>query len=156
MALNHNLSLKAHDQRGIFSTPKVEDVTTAVKDWENTHQDAITKLVALINCILRVIRNWSGSSTIRYDPLKDKILIEKIERRKMLPEDLYSRWETPIPATVTQKTLVHGPGVTQKRHGSRKPTAALDQDEALLKGIKTDSAKLRGNITTAPADGSQA
>lgn len=142
--------VRAHHQRGIFSTPKVEDVTAAVKDWENTHQDAITKLVALINCILRVTRNWGGSSTIRYDPLKDKLLIEKMERRKVLPEDLYSRWETPIPATVTQKTSVHGPGVTQKRHGSRKPSAALDQDEALPNGIKTESAKLRGNTITAP------
>ncbi|KAJ5425203.1 geranylgeranyl pyrophosphate synthetase [Penicillium sp. CMV-2018d] len=148
--------VRAYHQRGIFSTPKVEDVTAAVKDWENTHQDAITKLVALINCILRVTRNWGGSSTIRYDPLKDKLLIEKMERRKVLPEDLYSRWETPIPATVTQKTSVHGPGVTQKRHGSRKPSAALDQDEALPNGIKTESAKLRGKTIIAPADGSLA
>lgn len=147
--------VRAHHQRGIFSTPKVEDVTAAMKDWEKTQQDAITKLVALINCIIRVTRNWGGSSTIRYDPLKDKLLIKKTERRKVLPEDLYSRWENPIPATVKQKTSVHDPDVTQKRPSARRPTAALDQDEALLNGIKTEPAKLRHVTITALADKSQ-
>ncbi|KAF4771017.1 hypothetical protein HAV15_012685 [Penicillium sp. str.  len=147
--------VRAHHQRGIFSTPKVEDVTAAMKDWEKTQQDAITKLVALINCIIRVTRNWGGSSTIRYDPLKDKLLIKKSERRKVLPEDLYSRWENPIPATVAQKTSVHDPDVTQKKPSARRPTAALDQDEAHLNGIKTEPAKLRHVTITTLADKSQ-
>lgn len=84
--------VRAYHHRGIFSTPKVEDITAAVKDWEKTHQDDIRQLVALINRILRVTRNWGGSSTIRYDPLKDKLVIKKIERKKMLPDDLYSRY----------------------------------------------------------------
>ncbi|KAF4765753.1 hypothetical protein HAV15_003268 [Penicillium sp. str.  len=147
--------VRAHHQRGIFSTPKVEDVTAAMKDWEKTHQDAITKLVALINCIIRVTRNWGGSSTIGYDPLKDKLLIKKSERRKVLPEDLYSRWENPIPATVAQKTSVHDPDVTQKKPSARRPTAALDQDEAHLNGIKTEPAKLRHVTITTLADKSQ-
>lgn len=49
--------VRAHHQRGIFSAPKVEDVTAAIKDWEKTRQDAITKLVVLIDCIIRVTRN---------------------------------------------------------------------------------------------------
>ncbi|CAG8057865.1 unnamed protein product [Penicillium nalgiovense] len=147
--------VRAHHQRGIFSAPKVEDVTAAIKDWENTHQDAITKLVALINCIIRVTRNWGGSSTIRYDPLLDKLLIKKIERRKVLPEDLYSRWENRIPTTITQKTTVHGPDITQKKPSARNSTAALDQDEALLSRTKTEPAKLRHVTITALADKSQ-
>jgi hypothetical protein len=103
--------VRAYHQRGRFLTPKVEDVTDAMKDWEKTHQDAITKLVALIKCILRVTRNWGGSSTVRYDPLEDKLVIKKIERKKVLPEDLYSRWKIPVPANVTKKTSVHGPKV---------------------------------------------
>lgn len=71
--------VRAYHQRGIFSTPKLEDVTAAVEDWERTHQDAVTKLVVLIKCILRFIRNWGGSSTVRYDPLKDKLEITKVE-----------------------------------------------------------------------------
>ncbi|KAJ5346248.1 geranylgeranyl pyrophosphate synthetase [Penicillium brevicompactum] len=135
--------VRAHHQRGIFSTPKVEDVTGAMKDWEKTHQDAITKLVALIKCILRVTRNWGGRATVNYDPLKDKIVIKKSERKKVLSEDLLSRWEIPIPAKVTKKTSMHGPGATQKRPNTRRPTAVLDQDEVLPNGIKAEPAKLR-------------
>ncbi|KAJ6019338.1 geranylgeranyl pyrophosphate synthetase [Penicillium canescens] len=144
--------VRAYHRRGIFSTPKVEDVTAKMRDWEQTHQDAITRLVALIKCILRVTRNWGGSSTIRYDHLKDKLVIKKIERKKMLPEDLYSRWEKTIPANVRQKTSVHGPEFTQKRPHTRRPTAALDQDEALPKDIKAKPAKLRHVTITAPAN----
>jgi hypothetical protein len=86
-----------------------------MRDWEQTHQDAITKLVALIKYILRVTRNWGGSSTIRYDPLKDKLVIKEIERKKMLPEDLYSRWENPIPANVRQKNLCPWPRIYSKK-----------------------------------------
>jgi hypothetical protein len=135
--------VRAYHQRGLFSTPKVEDVTGAIKDWERTHQDAITKLIALIKYIIRVTRNWGGSSTVRYDPLKDKLVIKKNERKKVLPEDLYSRWEIPFPANVTKKTSVHGPEVTQKRPNTRGPTTSLDQDEVLPSGIKAEPAKLR-------------
>jgi hypothetical protein len=147
--------VRAYHRRGIFSTPKVEDVTAKMRDWEQTHQDAITKLVALIKCILRVTRNWGGSSTIRYDPLKDKLVIKEIERKKMLPEDLYSRWEKTIPANVRQKTSVHGPEFTQKRPHTRRPTAELDQDEALPKDIKAKPTKLRHVTITAPANKSE-
>ncbi|KAJ5855569.1 geranylgeranyl pyrophosphate synthetase [Penicillium soppii] len=102
--------VRAYHRRGIFPTPKVEDVTAALKVWEKVHQDAITKLVALIKCILRVTRKWGGSSTIRYDPLKDKVVVKKVERKKILPEDLYSRWESHIPADVTQNTSATYPG----------------------------------------------
>jgi hypothetical protein len=147
--------VRAYHRRGIFSTPKVEDVTAKMREWEQTHQDAITKLVALIKCILRVTRNWGGSSTIRYDPLKDKLVIKEIERKKMLPEDLYSRWEKTNPANVRQKTSVHGPEFTQKRPHTRRPTAALDQDEALPKDIRAKPAKLRHVTITAPANKSE-
>ena len=142
LELTPNL-VRAYHQRGIFSTPKVEDVTGAMKDWEKTHQDAITKLVALIKCILRVTRNLGGSSTVSYDPLKDKLVVEKGERKKVLPEDLFSRWEISIPANVTKKTSVHDSEVTQKRQNTRRPTTALDQDEVLPNGIKAEPAKLR-------------
>nr|UPX44726.1 hypothetical protein FAC1L15_02 [Penicillium camemberti] len=96
-----------------------------------------------------------GSSTIRYDPLKDKLVIKKIERKKVLPEDLYFRWETPIPATITPKSSVHSSEVTQKQPSARRPTAALDQDEALLKGIKVEPAKHQNVTITALSNKSQ-
>ncbi|CAI7607388.1 unnamed protein product [Penicillium glandicola] len=74
--------VRAYHQRGIFPTPKVEDVTTEIKDWERTNQDDIKKLVEVINRILRVTRNW---------------VIKKVERKKMFPDDLYARWNKTIP-----------------------------------------------------------
>ncbi|KAJ5207825.1 geranylgeranyl pyrophosphate synthetase [Penicillium cf. viridicatum] len=72
--------VRAFHQRGIFSRPEVEDVTTTIKDWERGNQDDIKKLIALANRILRVTRNWGGSSFIRYDRLEDKLVIKQVER----------------------------------------------------------------------------
>ncbi|OJJ79219.1 uncharacterized protein ASPGLDRAFT_77729 [Aspergillus glaucus CBS 516.65] len=96
--------IRAYHQRGKFSTPKVEDMTAAVKDWEQTHQDDISRdsLHSSIR-ILLVTRNWDGSSTIYYDLLKDKLMIKKIEGKKMLPDDLYSRWTKTIPHETAEK-----------------------------------------------------
>lgn len=92
--------VRAYHQRGRFQRPEVEDVTTAMKDWEKGNQDDIKKLIALVNRILRVTRNWGGSSIISYDPLEDKLVIKQVERKKMLPDDLYSRWNKTIPVNV--------------------------------------------------------
>ncbi|KAJ5693744.1 geranylgeranyl pyrophosphate synthetase [Penicillium majusculum] len=83
--------VRAYHQRVVFSRPEVEDVTTAMKDWEKGNQDDIKKLIALVNRILRVTRNRGRSSIIRYDPREDKLVIKQVERKKMLPDDLYSR-----------------------------------------------------------------
>ena len=63
--------VRAYHKRGKFSTPKVEDITAVVKQWEQNHKDDIKKLVALINRILWVVRNWGGSCTIRYNPAEN-------------------------------------------------------------------------------------
>lgn len=99
--------VRAYHQRGIFSMPKVEDVDAALKIWEKAHQKDITKLVALINRILQVTRSWGGGSTIQYDALKDKLVVKKTEKKKMLPDDLYRRWAEVIPASVSQKVSKH-------------------------------------------------
>jgi len=93
--------VRAHHQGGQFSTPEVEDVTTSVEDWEKDSQDEIRKLVALIKRILQVKRSWDGSLTVRYDPLKDKLVIIKTKRKNMLPNDLYCRWRN-IPIVPTK------------------------------------------------------
>lgn len=99
--------VSAYHENGRFSTPSVTDVATAIQDWEKKHQDSIAKFVALINHILRVTRSWGGSSTISFDPLKNSIVITKIGRKKLLPDDLYARWETTDPANITQSTALH-------------------------------------------------
>ncbi|KAJ5993886.1 geranylgeranyl pyrophosphate synthetase [Penicillium sp. IBT 35674x] len=99
--------VRAYHQRGIFSMPKVEDVDAALKDWEKAHQKDITKLVALLNRILQVTRSWGGGSTIRYDAVKDKLVVNRTEKKKMLPDDLYRRWTDVVPASVSQKISKH-------------------------------------------------
>lgn len=99
----------AYHDDGKFWDPKVTYVASSIKDWEKSHQDAITKLVALINHILRVTRSWGGSSIIRYDPLKKNLVISRIARKKVLPSDLYARWENSNPATVAQDASMHSP-----------------------------------------------
>ncbi|KAJ5662736.1 geranylgeranyl pyrophosphate synthetase [Penicillium macrosclerotiorum] len=84
--------VRAYHNRGTFSDPDVEDVAAAIKEWEWSHQDDIKKLVALLNWILKVARSWGGSSIIRYDDRKDKLVIMRTQTRKMLPDDLYKRW----------------------------------------------------------------
>jgi hypothetical protein len=69
----------------------VKDVTAALKEWEQAHQEDIRKLVALLNRILRVTRNWGGSSTIQHNAGGDMV-VKRTVREKMLPEDLYHRW----------------------------------------------------------------
>lgn len=132
--------VRAYHQRGKFSTPKVEDMTAAVKDWEQTHQDDIKRLVTLINRILRVTRNSDGSSTIYYDLLKDKLVIKKIAGKKMLPDDLYSRWTKTIPVSIPQKVSEYGPSLTQKRSDTRRRAAAVDPPPS---GIKVEPTKLQ-------------
>lgn len=137
--------VRAHHQRGVFSRPEVEDITAAVKDWEQAHQEDITKLVALINRILRVTRSWGGSSTIQYNVLKDTLVIKKVERKKMLPEDIYSRWTKPIPVDATEKISEHRPTLASRKSDAGKNTSstAVDQDEAAPEGIKANPANLQ-------------
>jgi hypothetical protein len=134
---------RAYHQRGIFSTPKVEDITAGLKAWEQTHQDVIRKLVALINCILRVTRSWGGSSTIRYDSLKNKLVIKKVERKKMLPDDLYSRWTKAIPVDIEQKISENRSAPTQTGCDTLQRTPNLDRGDTPPSGIKAGPAKLQ-------------
>ncbi|KAL4892953.1 geranylgeranyl pyrophosphate synthetase [Aspergillus ambiguus] len=89
--------IRAYHQRGKFAAPEVEDVTAAVKDWEQSHQEDIKKLVALISRILQLTRDWSGSSTIRYNPINDRLVVERVKRKKALPDDLYTHWSRTHP-----------------------------------------------------------
>jgi hypothetical protein len=144
--------VRAYHQRGKFFPPTVEDITVAMKDWEQAHQDDIKKLVALINRILRVTRNWGGNSTIRYDQLKDKLVIKKTERKKMLPDDLYSRWTVTIPASIPQKISEPGTDVTRKEPKNWRRSAGLDPKGALPSGTEIEAAKLQDeeNVAATP------
>ncbi|KAJ5586715.1 geranylgeranyl pyrophosphate synthetase [Penicillium hispanicum] len=89
--------VRAYHQRGMFAMPQVEDVTTEIQLWEKSHQQDLKKLTALINKILQVSRIWGGNSTIRYDAQKDRLVIQRAGKKRMLPEDLYLNWTKVAP-----------------------------------------------------------
>ncbi|KAJ5461647.1 uncharacterized protein N7458_003199 [Penicillium daleae] len=84
--------VRAYHQRGRFFTPEVEDIAIQVKEWEQAHKNDIIQLIALLHRIVEETESCGGCTTVRYNPPKDKLVIEKAQRRKMLPDDLYALW----------------------------------------------------------------
>ncbi|GJN78663.1 hypothetical protein PLIIFM63780_002172 [Purpureocillium lilacinum] len=77
----------------MFQEPEVEDVTADIKRWEEDNHEHLRKLAALMNKILGVAKELGGSSIMRYDATEDKLVISKVVEKKMLPGDLYSKWD---------------------------------------------------------------
>lgn len=85
--------VRAYHHGGKFRKPEVEDVMTEIKKWEEVHQDDLRKLAALISRIVKVAKECGGNTVIEYDGVGDKLLIHKVAMKKVLPEDLYSKWD---------------------------------------------------------------
>lgn len=85
--------VRAYHQKGIFERPKVEDVAAQVKRWEEHNQANLRKLAAVINKILCAVKGHDGNAIVRYHAQGDKLVVRKADRKKMLPEDLYSKWD---------------------------------------------------------------
>ncbi|KAK2810059.1 hypothetical protein FQN50_003253 [Emmonsiellopsis sp. PD_5] len=82
--------VRAYHRNGLFEQPRVEDVSSKIERWERDHQVDLMKLAALIKRIIDAVRDIGGNATIKYDTLLDKLVVWKVEARKMLPDDLYS------------------------------------------------------------------
>ncbi|KAL5349543.1 hypothetical protein ACLOAV_005838 [Pseudogymnoascus australis] len=85
--------VRAYHQRGTFQVPEVEDVAADIKTWEEDNQRDLRKLAALISEIIDVVKGCGGNAIVKYDRLGDKLVFWKVNRRKMLPKDLYSIWD---------------------------------------------------------------
>ncbi|MCJ1312719.1 hypothetical protein MMC25_006395 [Agyrium rufum] len=85
--------VRAYHQRGTFQNPAVEDITSEIKSWELRKQKELRKLAALIRKIIGGVKDCGGKAVLRYDLRGDKLVVSKSERKEMLPEDLYSKWE---------------------------------------------------------------
>ena len=98
----------AYHCKGLFTEPRVEDVTADIKGWEARNQRNLKKLAALINKIRSVAQRYGGGGgkvVVRYDPLGAKLVATKVEDgKKALPEDLNTRWE----AEDKELRLLHG------------------------------------------------
>jgi hypothetical protein len=85
--------VRAYHRRGTFPVPEVEDVAADIKTWEEGNQKDLRKLAALISKIIGVVKGCGGNAIVKYDILVDKLVIWKVDRKKMLPNDLYSIWD---------------------------------------------------------------
>ena len=85
--------VRAYHSKGTFQRPEVEDVAALIKRWEERNQTDLRKLAALINKILNVVKGCGGNGIVKYDVKKDKLVVWKYDGKKMLPKDLYSKWD---------------------------------------------------------------
>ncbi|KFY32063.1 hypothetical protein V493_00551 [Pseudogymnoascus sp. VKM F-4281 (FW-2241)] len=86
--------VRAYHHRGTFPVPEVEDVAADIKTWEESNQEDLRKLAAaLISKIIGVVKGCGGNAIVKNDILGDKLVIWKVDRKKMLPNDLYSIWD---------------------------------------------------------------
>ncbi|KAJ5939215.1 geranylgeranyl pyrophosphate synthetase [Penicillium verhagenii] len=106
------LAHACHRRDGMFDSVQVKDVTGYVESWEQTNQEKIRKLVALIKHMIKGTKECGGRASVRCDTREGTISITKTERKNMLPEDLYSKWKECIPTIATQGILEQDPVVT--------------------------------------------
>ncbi|PWI64203.1 hypothetical protein PCL_12044 [Purpureocillium lilacinum] len=85
--------VRAYHRKGFLQGPEVEDVTAAVKRWEEDSQEDLRKLASLVNRILTMAKELGESTVMKYDAMADKLVIAKVAGEKMLPTDLYSKWD---------------------------------------------------------------
>jgi hypothetical protein len=92
--------VRAYHKRGVFPRPEeVEDVTSQIQSWEEGHQSELRKLAGLIRWIVGVVKGCSGSARIRYEEEHgDRLVVWKADGPRMLPVDLYARWDDPVQA----------------------------------------------------------
>jgi hypothetical protein len=85
--------VRAYHQGGLFQRPQFDDVATEIKSWEERNQSDLKKLAALIQKIVVVVRGCGTMVVLKYDPLGDKLVFCAVGGEKMLPEDLYAKWD---------------------------------------------------------------
>ncbi|KAF2193556.1 hypothetical protein K469DRAFT_728751 [Zopfia rhizophila CBS 207.26] len=73
--------------------PQVKDVAAKIRKWEEYNQRDLRKLAALINKILNVVKGCGGNAIIKYNNNRDKLVVRKVNGKRMLLKDLYSKWD---------------------------------------------------------------
>ena len=123
--------VRAYHQKGMFQRPNVEDVAAVIKKWEENNQTQLRKLAVLLKKILSAVKRSDGTAVVKYDLMKDKLIVSKVERKKMLPEELYSKWNL----------ADHSEAETNLKHGEGAGIAAKSIDKA------ETEAKTGSNVT---------
>ncbi|KAI6772973.1 hypothetical protein HG530_003931 [Fusarium avenaceum] len=108
--------VRAYHTSGFFQSPDVEDMTESMKSWEQDNEATLKKLAALIAKILEVARRSDGPVQVKYSSTGQQLVLSKIDSGKMLPDDLYSKWN---PRTETEDAApVKTPGMASDSNGT--------------------------------------
>jgi hypothetical protein len=83
--------VRAYHDRGKFKVPVVEDVTSALQQWERSTQQPLRRLAALLARLVAAGKHHRYS-TIKFDARSDMLHIERCEEKRMFPADLYEKW----------------------------------------------------------------
>ncbi|WZH44191.1 geranylgeranyl pyrophosphate synthetase [Fusarium acuminatum] len=86
--------VRAYHTSGFFQPPDVEDMTESMKSWEQDNENTLKKLAAVIAKILEVARRSDGPVQVKYSKTRHQLVLSKIDSGKMLPDDLYLKWNT--------------------------------------------------------------
>ena len=101
--------VRAYHERGKFQVPVVEDVAAQIKGWEESNQKNLKTLAAVIAKIIGVVKPH-GHVVVKCDNERDSLIFRKAEGKKMLPEDLYMKWEA---VNLTDNRRDVAAGITQ-------------------------------------------
>ncbi|KUJ14617.1 uncharacterized protein LY89DRAFT_708353 [Mollisia scopiformis] len=113
--------VRAYHQNGTFQRPVVEDVAAVIKIWEERKQNELRILAALIRKIINLVKECGGNAILKYNTEGDKLVVCKVERKEMLPKDLYSKWDGApnLGAEIdTRNDGLLGPKIAQTRRES--------------------------------------
>ncbi|KAH7021583.1 geranylgeranyl pyrophosphate synthetase [Microdochium trichocladiopsis] len=127
--------VRAYHRNGTFQEPEVEDVADAIRKWEQDNHGDLRKLAALINKILSVAKELGGSMVMRYDTMGDKLVVSKVAGKKMLPDDLYSKWDdASVETAVSRQPRIPETSLTKYRR-------YLESHQQLLSKSQTSTAE---------------
>ena len=71
----------------------VKNVAAIIKSWEERKQNDLKKLAALIRKIITLVKKCGGHAVFKYIVEEGKLAVCKVEKKEMLPKDLYIKWD---------------------------------------------------------------
>ncbi|KAM3513079.1 hypothetical protein MY11210_003281 [Beauveria gryllotalpidicola] len=84
--------VRAYHYYGEFDKAQSENIAAQIQEWEKENQPALEKLGWLIKQITAITKDCGGQSKVEYDPRGDRLVVSPDCGKRMLPADLYSKW----------------------------------------------------------------
>ncbi|OAA39230.1 geranylgeranyl pyrophosphate synthetase [Beauveria brongniartii RCEF 3172] len=84
--------VRAHHNYGEFDKAQTENVAAQIEEWENENEPALEKLGWLIKQITAIAKDCGGQAKVEYDPQGNRLVVSPDCGKRMLPADLYSKW----------------------------------------------------------------